>query len=139
MKPNPRSAYLLLALAAIVAGLSSRQFSECLPAWLAEYGGDTMWALTVYWFVGLLFATPPIQFSILLRTCLALGFAFSIEFSQLYQAPWINSLRETRLGGLVLGFGFLWTDLVCYSVGTLFGAAGEWIIAKKRCRVQPGE
>ncbi len=48
---------------------------------------------------------------------LAIIFSFAIEFSQLYQAEWINMIRSTRLGGLILGFGFLWTDLVCYIVG----------------------
>ena len=34
----------------------------------------------------------------------ALLFSYAIEFSQLYQAEWINALRHTALGGLVLGF-----------------------------------
>jgi hypothetical protein len=49
-----------------------------------------------------------------------------VEISQLYHAPWIDSIRQTALGGLVLGFGFLWTDLVCYSVGIFIGSFTEW-------------
>jgi hypothetical protein len=56
------------------------------------------------------------------RAAIALGLAFSVEFSQLYHAPWIDSIRQTTLGGLVLGSGFLWTDLVCYTVGIAIGA-----------------
>ncbi|WP_330362501.1 ribosomal maturation YjgA family protein [[Clostridium] dakarense] len=41
--------------------------------------------------------------------------------SQLYQANWINNIRATTLGGLVLGHGFLWEDLVSYSIGMLLG------------------
>ncbi|MFZ4705216.1 MAG: hypothetical protein ACOYMF_04325 [Bacteroidales bacterium] len=26
-----------------------------------------------------------------------------------------------RIGGVVLGFGFLWSDLICYLVGISFG------------------
>jgi hypothetical protein len=47
------------------------------------------------------------------RASIALAFAWAIELSQLYHAPGIEALRHTRLGGLVLGFGFLWSDLVC--------------------------
>jgi hypothetical protein len=56
---------------------------------------------------------------------LAIGLCFLIEISQLYHAPFIDSIRQTRLGGLVLGFGFLWSDLVAYAVGGLVGLVLE--------------
>ncbi len=43
----------------------------------------------------------------------------TVELSQLYHAPWIDSIRQTTLGGLILGFGFLWSDLACYALGVL--------------------
>ncbi|MEQ4482858.1 DUF2809 domain-containing protein [Cohnella silvisoli] len=46
-------------------------------------------------------------------------FCYCIEFSQLYQADWINGIRRTYVGSLVLGKGFLAVDLVRYSVGIL--------------------
>ena len=52
---------------------------------------------------------------------LALVFSYLIEISQLYHAPWIDAIRATALGGLVLGFGFLWSDILCYTVGVLLG------------------
>lgn len=61
---------------------------------------------------------------------LALLFSFGIEISQLYHAPWIDAIRATRLGGLILGFGFLLTDLFCYSVGIVVGTLiDRWVIA----------
>ena len=57
--------------------------------------------------------------------CLAMAFSVVIELSQLYHAPWIDSIRHTTLGGLILGFGFLWSDLACYAVGVGLGAAIE--------------
>jgi len=46
---------------------------------------------------------------------------YTVEFSQLYQAPWLNNIRKTLVGRLVLGQGFLWSDLLAYAIG--IGAA----------------
>jgi Protein of unknown function (DUF2809) len=40
-------------------------------------------------------------------------------------APWIDSIRQTILGGLILGFGFLWSDFACYAVGVALGVMIE--------------
>lgn len=61
----------------------------------------------------------------LVRAVITLALAFLVEISQLYHAPWIDTIRQTTLGGLVLGFGFLWTDLVCYSAGVMIGVIAE--------------
>ena len=37
---------------------------------------------------------------------ISLLFCYGIEMSQLYHAQWIDSIRATTLGGLVLGYGF---------------------------------
>jgi Protein of unknown function (DUF2809) len=58
--------------------------------------------------------------------------AFAVEVSQLYHAPWIDGIRSTTLGGLVLGFGFLWSDLVCYLVGIAAGALAELTVRRWR-------
>ena len=50
-----------------------------------------------------------------------MAFSVAIELSQLYHAPWIDSIRQTTLGGLILGFGFLWSDLACYAAGVGVG------------------
>jgi hypothetical protein len=92
-----------------------------LPAFVAEYAGDTLWALMVFLLVSTLLVGRPI----LVRAAISLALAFLVEISQLYHAPWIDAIRQTTLGGLVLGFGFLWTDLVCYSVGVVIGVVAE--------------
>ena len=50
-----------------------------------------------------------------------------VERSQLYHAPWIDSVRQPTIGGLLLGFGFLWSDLVCYAAGVSLGVMIEWM------------
>lgn len=51
----------------------------------------------------------------------ALIFSYAVEISQLYHSQWIDSLRHTSIGGLVLGRGFLWSDLISYTLGIDFG------------------
>jgi hypothetical protein len=58
---------------------------------------------------------------------MALGLSLLVELSQLYHAPWIDSVRQTTIGGLILGFGFLWSDLACYASGVGLGVALETI------------
>jgi hypothetical protein len=59
---------------------------------------------------------------------LAMILSLAVELSQLYHAPWIDSIRQTTLGGLILGFGFLWSDLACYAVGVGLGVILELIV-----------
>lgn len=45
--------------------------------------------------------------------------------STLRHTPWIDAVRQATFGRLVLGFGFLWTDLICHSVGIACGSVAE--------------
>ena len=116
-----RILYLILIITTMILGISSRKFGSYLPVLFRDYAGDTLWALMVFWGIGFLF----LKISTGKAAIAALLFSYAIEFSQLYQAEWINVLRHTTLGGLVLGFGFLWSDLVCYTVGVLAGGLIE--------------
>jgi hypothetical protein len=123
---NRRWIYLTAAVATMLAGLGSRKLRNDLPPFVAEYAGDTLWALMLF----LLVSTMLARSSIAIRSAISLGLAFSVEFSQLYHAPWIDSIRQTTLGGLVLGSGFLGSDLICYSVGIAVGVGLEWVIRR---------
>ncbi len=123
--------YCCLVITVMILGLSTRHFSFYFPSWINLYLGDALWALMVFFLWGLLFRTRQTSW-ITLR---ALLFTFSIEVSQLYQSQWINSLRTTRLGGLILGYGFLWSDLIAYSIGIGVGVLFERVMlshAKRR-------
>jgi hypothetical protein len=118
-----RLTYLIVIIAVVILGLASRRYSRQLPEFLAAYAGDTLWALTAFLGIGMLFPRWTT-----LRVCLtALLFAFSIEISQLYHSAWIDHIRYTRVGGLILGYGFLWSDLLCYVVGISIGCVIEII------------
>jgi hypothetical protein len=61
----------------------------------------------------------------------AMAISVVVELSQLYHAPWIDSIRATRLGALVLGSGFLWSDLACYAVGAGMAATLDALIVRR--------
>lgn len=116
-----RAHYALWALLTVFLGLGSRRFGTDLPGWVTLYAGDALWALLVFW---LLRGAKP-QWPLTWAAVLALSIAYAVEFSQLYHAPWLDALRRTTLGGLVLGHGFLWSDLLCYAIGIGLGAGLE--------------
>ena len=117
-----RPLYAVLILLTVAAGLASRSsLAAQLPAFVAIYAGDTLWALTLFLVLGFSFPrTGPGLLAIV-----ALTLAFFVEFSQLYQARWINAVRDSRVGALVLGRGFLWSDLICYAAGVGAGWSSE--------------
>jgi hypothetical protein len=119
-----RISYLISAIVVAILGLSSRRYSRLLPEFLASYAGDTLWALMVFLGIGMLFPRwPTMRVSII-----ALLFAYSIELSQLYHSMWIEQIRRTRVGGLILGYGFLWSDLLCYGAGIAIGCILEMVL-----------
>ena len=121
-----RFLYIIAALIVIILGLASRKMSSHLPEILNMYLGDALWALMIYLYVAIIFRKLPIKWVVLN----SLVFCYLIELSQLYHAVWIDQIRNTRLGGLVLGFGFLWSDILAYTVGVGFGMLIEWMIYK---------
>lgn len=93
-----------------------------LPAVIATYGGDTLYAALAFFLAALLWPRWP-RWRLALT---ALGFCSAIELSQLYKTPWLDALRGTLPGRLVLGAGFRWDDLLCYAVGVLIAATIYW-------------
>ena len=122
---RPRNPLIWIALIALVIplGLGSRRYAHALPAFVAAYTGDTLWALAAFLGFGLVLPRA----STIRVALLAITFSVLIEVSQLYHAPWIDSIRHTTLGGLILGFDFVWSDLVCYAVGVGLGVVIEQV------------
>ena len=101
----------------VALGLGSRRYAEHLPGVVAAYAGDTLWAMAVFLGLGLL---RPRDSTGRIAALAMLG-SILVEVSQLYKAPWIEAIRRTTLGGLALGFDFVWSDLACYAVGVGLG------------------
>lgn len=121
-----RVLYAALTIIVIILGLGSRKFAYVLPDLLNAYLGDALWALMIFIGFGFLFhkmETKKIAF-------LSLLFCYGVEMSQLYHAEWIDIIRATTLGGLVLGYGFLWSDLLAYTIGVGIGMLFEFMFRK---------
>lgn len=130
MKDKPsfksRTVYILFLLITVLLGLGSRYFSEALPHFVVFHFGDALWASMVYFVFRLLFINKPPAFAV----WSSLVFSFAIETSQLYQADWINAIRSTSIGALILGHGFLWVDLFRYTSGVIVACAVDKLITK---------
>ena len=127
--------FLVIAIIVTVAlGLVSRRVPELFPALLGKYPGDALWSLVVYW--GIAWLIP--NASIKKVAVLALLVSYADEISQLYQAPWLNAIRRTTLGHLVLGSAFSWLDMLAYTIGIAAGAAIDYFLpfnsARKRAK-----
>jgi len=104
--------YFLIFLLVIVLGFISR--SEWVPTLIYPFLGDAVYAIMIFFLIASLAPnqSSSYYFSVGLLIC------FGIEFSQLYQAEWIQEIRQHKLGALILGTGFLWTDLIAYLCGS---------------------
>lgn len=122
MKKRNRLHYAMFTGVVIIAGCASRSaLSDSWPAFIVTYAGDTLWALMV--FLGAGFVFPKLSTAAV--GGIVLAFSFSIEFSQLYHAAWLDSFRNTFVGAVALGSGFLWSDFACYTIGCGIGVIGE--------------
>lgn len=115
MPKRNRPKYFLMIIFIIILGLFSR--SAVIPKCIYPYLGDAFYALMFFFLIGFLF--PRLSSSKTFLSCISI--CVFIELTQLYQAEWILVLRQTQIGALVLGHGFLWSDLVAYFVGGLLG------------------
>jgi hypothetical protein len=92
-----------------------------------DYVGDAIWAGMIYF--GFRFLLPSAK--IMSAVIAALTFCYAIEISQLNQSEGLNQLRRTTLGGLILGFGFLWSDFLMYTIGIGLAALLDYFIQKR--------
>lgn len=103
-----RICYFSIICLIIILGLLSRKLNS-IPIFV----GDILYAMMIYFIVRLFL----VKFSSKNIAIISILICYTIEFLQLYQADWIIEIRNTTLGHLVLGQGFLWSDLAAYAIG----------------------
>lgn len=120
---------LCVVLVLVVAlGLATRRYGSALPTPLSLYGGDTLWAAAV--FVSLALLRPAAR-----RWQLAVGaalFSLAVELSQLAHPAWLETLRGWPAAGLLIGYGFVWSDLACYALGIVLALVVDWLGGTRR-------
>ncbi len=118
-----RAACLALTVA---LGLATRKAPGLFPGFVAEFGGDTLYAtLWVQLLGGVAWARGRRTPGVMNVALAALALCFVIEGSQAIDIRWLDALRRTTFGALVLGRGFLVSDLACYTVGVALGGLLE--------------
>jgi hypothetical protein len=122
--------YFVAGCLIVMMGLASRRFASALPAFVAEYAGDTLWAAMVFVAIGWMAA----EWSSARVAIATLLVSYAVEASQFYHAPWIDAVRATTPGGLALGYGFLWSDIACYTAGVALCVVMESLVRTRRVR-----
>lgn len=101
--------FYLSGIAVLIAlGLLSRRV-KFVPAAC----GDALWAMMVYCCFRIVLIRKPM----IISAVAALITSFAIEFSQMLTPDWLVKIRSTFLGHMLLGQGFLWSDLLAYTIG----------------------
>jgi hypothetical protein len=122
--------WIITGLIIVIAlGLASRKY-PLFPLFLGKYPGDAFWAMMVY--LVLTFIKPnarvkSVGIVSLIISCLD-------EFSQMYQVPWLNSIRGTTIGHLILGSMFSWNDIMAYLVGIAIAICIDLIAVGRICK-----
>ncbi|MFL6463129.1 MAG: DUF2809 domain-containing protein [Bryobacteraceae bacterium] len=94
------------------------------PEW-RDYSGGA--AYVIFWILIYAFLKPtapalPVTLTVFVITC-------CLEFLQLWHPSWLEAIRRTLPGRLVLGTTFQWSDFPPYVVGTLIGFVAMRLLA----------
>jgi hypothetical protein len=109
-----RIIYLLLFGFCMWLALTTRSHPDWFVPVMAKYGGDLLWAAQFLFVLRIIF--PKVTLLKLVACNYLLGVL--VEISQLWHTPILDEIRSTSPGKLLLGYGFLWSDIVCYAIGT---------------------
>ena len=121
-----RITYLCLFAFFIWLALATRHHPQWFHPLIAKYGGDTIWAGDFLFFLRMIFPKT----NLLKLAIFNYLFGVADEVSQLWHTPWLEAIRHTTFGKLMLGLGFMWSDIVCYFVGTVIAFCFAIVIDK---------
>ena len=119
-----RTLYALLLVVTIPLGLAWRLAPLGLSPFFFKYGGSVLWAVALYWFLGV--CLPRLS-------RIALGFlaavvAAALEFSRLWHIAATDAFRVTLAGRILLGRYFSLKNIAAYwlAIG-LTALLDEWV------------
>lgn len=108
----------------MTTGLLVHRYGAGLGRTVHDVSGDALWGMMIAWGVGTLLP----YVGVAARAMLAYGVCLVVETSQLIHVPWLDAVRATKLGHLVLGSDFDGRDLLAYAVGVLVAVALEYLL-----------
>jgi hypothetical protein len=108
-----RMRYLALAIGTIAVGVIVHLDGSRLPRVPRDILGDALWAMMIVWWMGV--AAPLVRLRT--RGLAAFAVCVAVELSQRYHSPFVDALRRTVPGHLVLGSGYEPRDFLAYAVG----------------------
>jgi hypothetical protein len=133
MKRNRRLLYALLIMFNVPLGLETWWCPQYFSELLRVYGGDVLSATCIFFGLRVWQPLKPLWLIVILNYVVC----FSIELSQLCQAKWLQNIRNTPPFGILLGYGFLWSDCVCYAVGTAIAFLIAYFIEQLLLQTKP--
>ncbi len=117
---SDRTTRLLCALGlgiVIPLGLGSKVYTGWGQAWVDGYSGDILFELAWIFFIACL--RPRI--SAWKLSLWVFGLTSVVEALQLWQPAWLQAIRATLPGKLLLGSQFVWADFLYYAIGCVLG------------------
>ena len=102
--------YTSAVIALIALGLLSRRING-----IPDACGDALWAMMVFCCWRIVLVLRPLK----TVAVVALITSYLVEFSQILSFDLLVRLRSTFLGHMLLGQGFLWIDLLAYTIGIM--------------------
>ncbi len=125
-----RLALLISIVVLVPLGLMVKFYRGPGQAWLNNSFGGVPYE--IFWILLFVFISPQISptkasVGVCIATCL-------LEFLQLWQPSFLQAIRATLIGRLVLGNTFQWSDFPYYFIGSFFGWAWVRVIQHQICR-----
>lgn len=120
--------WIVLSLCVVTPlGFLSKFYAGPGHLWFNNYGGgvlyEVFWCLVAFLFLPRLRYITPIALWVLVVTCI-------LEVLQLWHPPFLQSIRSTVIGRMLLGTTFVWWDFPHYVLGSLLGWLWMRAIAK---------
>ena len=123
-----RIIYFVLFAFSVWLALATRSHRDWFPQLVVTYGGDVIWAGMFLFFLRIFFAKTTLWKLALFNYLLGV----LTELSQLNQSSLMVAIRSNYFGRLMFGVGFLWSDIVCYAVGTFLAWCIISVIERNR-------
>ncbi len=79
---------------------------------IRPYGGDVLVGILIYCFVKSFLNAPVIPTALTV-----LAFCYAIEIGQYFHYVELLGLQNSKLARIVMGVGFSWIDMLCYTAG----------------------